>query len=269
MTRIRLVASDLDGTLLAPGAQLSPRTVAALAAADAAGLVVVPATGRSYHTALPRLTPAPGIRYVVCSNGAVVYDRAAGAVVDHTPVDAGALPALLASIRAGLPGATFSWETPGRYGSEVAFLDLPTPAGLTFETVVESLGPPFPVITKMFVGHRALARDELLAVVTPLMVDGLVVSSSGAGWIEVTGAGVDKAAGVARVCARLGIDRSEVLALGDHHNDLALFAWAGRAVAMADGHPLVVAAADEIAPPCAEDGAAVVLERVTGAAVDP
>jgi hydroxymethylpyrimidine pyrophosphatase-like HAD family hydrolase len=269
MTRPRLVASDLDGTLLAPGAQLAPRTVAALAAAAAAVLAVVPATGRSYHTALPRLAPAPGIRFVVCSNGAVVYDRAVDAVVDHTPVAAGALPALLASVRAGLPGAVFSWETPGAFGSEAAFLDLPTPAGISFGTVVGTLGPPYPVVTKLFVGHRDLAQDDLLAAVTPLMVDGLVVSSSGAGFIEVTGAGVDKAAGVARVCERLGVDRSEVVALGDHHNDLALLAWAGWGVAMADGHPLVVAAADEIAPPCAEDGAAVVLERLTGAAADP
>ncbi len=269
MSRARLVASDLDGTLLAPGGQLSPRTVVALAGADAAGLALVAATGRSYHTALPRLAPAPGIRFVVCSNGAVVYDRAVGAVVDHTPVDGAALPGLLASVRAGLPGAVFSWETPGAFGSEAGFLGLPIPAGVTFGTVVGALGPPYPVVTKLFVGHPDLARDDLLAAVTPLMVDGLVVTSSGAGFIEVTGAGVDKAAGVAHVCARLGVDRSEVVALGDHHNDLALLAWAGRAVAMADAHPLVLAGADEITASCAEDGAACVLERLTGAAADP
>lgn len=259
---MRMVACDLDGTLFAPGGRLSPRTLAALAAAEEAGVTVVAATGRSYHTALPRVAPAPGLRYLVCSNGAVRYDRTDDRVVDHHPVEEAALPALLAALRDGLPGAGFGWESPGGFGSERAFLAMRPPADADIEHVLDALGPPFPVVTKLFVGHPRLVRERLLDAVTPLMVDGLVVTCSGAGFVEVTGAGVDKAFGVARLCERLGVDRSEVVAVGDHLNDVALLAWAGHAVAMADGHPAALAAADEVTAACADDGAACVIERV-------
>lgn len=257
-----MVACDLDGTLFAPGGRLSGRTLAALAAAHRAGLHVVAATGRSSHTALPRVAPAVGLRYLVCSNGAVLYDRAAGAVLSHHPVEPAALPALLAAVREGLPGAGFGWESPHGFGAETAFLGMRPPADVPIEHVVDALEPPFPTVTKLFVGHPALVREDLLGAVGPLMVDGLVVTCSGAGFVEVTGAGVDKAFGVARLCARLGVDRSEVAAVGDHLNDVALLRWAGRSVAMADGHPAALAAAAEVTPGCAEDGAALVLERV-------
>jgi hydroxymethylpyrimidine pyrophosphatase-like HAD family hydrolase len=259
---MRLVACDLDGTLLAPGGRLSPRTLAALAAADAAGLTVVAATGRSHYTALPRLAPAAGLRWLVCSNGAVLYDRAEDRVVDRHPVGAGALPALVTAVRDGLPGAGFGWEGPDGFGYETGFLDMGPPADVTAGEVLDALGPPWPAVTKLFVGHRELVREALLDVVRPLMVDGLVVTCSGAGFVEVTGAGVDKAFGVARVCERLGVDRSEVVAIGDHLNDVALLTWAGRSVAMADSHPAALAAAGEVTPGCGDDGAALVIESV-------
>jgi hydroxymethylpyrimidine pyrophosphatase-like HAD family hydrolase len=261
-TPVRLVACDLDGTLFGPGGRPTPRTLAALAAADAAGVAVVPATGRSHYTALPRLAGAAGLRWLVCSNGAILYDRVEDRIVDRHPVGADALPALVAAVRAGLPGAGFGWEGLDGFGYETGFLDMGPPADVTAGEVLDALGPPWPAVTKLFVGHRDVVREDLLALVTPLMVDGLVVTCSGAGFVEVTGAGVDKAFGVARVCERLGIDRGEVLAIGDHLNDVALLRWAGRSVAMADGHPAALAAAAEVTPGCAEDGAALVLERV-------
>jgi hydroxymethylpyrimidine pyrophosphatase-like HAD family hydrolase len=102
--------------------------------------------------------------------------------------------------------------------------------------------------------------------VAPLLCNRLVVSCSGASFVEITGAGVDKAFGVARLCARLGIDRGEVVALGDHLNDVALLRWAGRSVAMGGAHPAALAAAGEVTASCADDGAAAVLESVIAGA---
>jgi hypothetical protein len=102
----------------------------------------------------------------------------------------------------------------------------------------------------------------LLAVLRPLLVDGLVASASSVPFVDIAPPGIDKAFGVARLCERLGIDRSEVAALGDHINDVALLRWAGRSVAMGDAHPEVLAAAAEVTATCEVDGAAVWLEAL-------
>jgi hydroxymethylpyrimidine pyrophosphatase-like HAD family hydrolase len=264
----RLVATDLDGTLLGPDGRLSARTLAALDAASEAGITVVAATGRSFRTALPRVAPSPALRQLVCSNGAVLYDRHAATVVEHHPLAPAAVPAALAAIRVGLAGVRFGWESPSGWAWEAAFvasrpvIDDETDAG----SVVDALGPPFPPVTKLFAGHPELERDDLVAALAPLVTDGLVVSCSGASFVEITGAGVDKAFGVARLCTRLGVDRHEVVAVGDHLNDVALLRWAGRSVAMGGAHPAALAAAGEVTGSCADDGAAAVLESLIAGA---
>jgi Cof subfamily protein (haloacid dehalogenase superfamily) len=260
---IRLVATDLDGTLLGPDGALSARTVAAVRAAHAAGITVVAATGRSHHTALSRVAPAEVVRYLVCSNGASLYDCAAGAVVDSHPIASASLPQLIAVLRRELTDTCFGWEAADGFGWESAFHSIRPDVELHRETVVPRLDAPWPDgVSKLYVGHSELQREHLLDAVTPLLVDGLVATCSGARFIEVTGSGVDKAFGVARLCARLGIGADEVLAIGDHLNDLAMLRWAGRGVVMASAHPAVLAEAVEIAPGNAEDGVATVLESL-------
>ncbi len=259
---IRLVATDLDGTLLGPDGVLSARTVAAVRAAHAAGITVVAATGRSHHTALPRVAPAEVVRYLVCSNGASLYDCAAGLVLDSHPIAPASLPQLIAVLRRELADACFGWEEADGFGWESAFVSIRPDVEQQRETVVPLLDAPWPDVHKLFVAHGELQREHLLDAVTPLLVDGLVATCSGARFVEVTGAGVDKAFGVARLCARLGVGPDEVMAIGDHLNDLAMLRWAGRGVVMASAHPAVLAEAVEIAPSNADDGVACVLESL-------
>jgi hydroxymethylpyrimidine pyrophosphatase-like HAD family hydrolase len=263
-----VVATDLDGTLLGPDGRLSPRTLAALGAAAEAGITVVVATGRSFRTAVPKVAASPALRHLVCSNGAVLYDRATATVVEHHPLAPAAVHAALAALRTGLAGVRFGWESPAGWAWEAAFVDSRPVIDDETDTgsVVATLGPPFPSVTKLFAGHPELVRDDLLAAVAPLVADGLVVSCSGARFVEITGAGVDKAFGVARMCARLGVDRRQVVAIGDHLNDVALLGWAGRSVAMAGGHPAALAAAGEVTGSCADDGAAATLESLIAGA---
>jgi len=263
MSPVRLVATDLDGTLLGPGGELSPRTAAALRAVDAEGIVVVAATGRSYLTATVRLAAADSVRWLVCSNGAVLYDRHAGAVLDRHGIDAAAVPAAVDAIRAGLPEVGFAWESARGLGAEEGFLVMAPSRDGRPDVVVDRFGPPYPDgLTKLMVGHPELARDGLLHAVRPFVVDGLVASASSVPFIEIAAPGIDKAFGVARLCERLGVDRSEVAALGDHINDIALLRWAGRSVAMGDAHPEARAAAREVTAACGEDGAARWLEAL-------
>ena len=123
-SRPRLIASDLDGTLLGADGQLSARTIEALGAADDAGIVVVAATGRSHRTAGPRLEPAPVVRTAVCSNGATVFDTGRATIVRHRTITDEAAAAVLEAVRSAHPEATFGWETAGGFGWEQAFVDL-------------------------------------------------------------------------------------------------------------------------------------------------
>jgi len=87
---------------------------------------------------------------------------------------------------------------------------------------------------------------------------------SGGDAVEVTAAGVNKAAGLAEVAAEHGIDAADVIAFGDYPNDVPMLAWAGPGVAVANAHAEVLAIADEVTASNDEDGVAIVLEQLAG-----
>jgi Cof subfamily protein (haloacid dehalogenase superfamily) len=267
-----LIASDLDGTLLGGDGRLSRRTVAALRAADVAGVTVVAATGRSHRTAGPRLRPAGVIRTAVCSNGASVYDVAGSRIVLHRPIDDTVTDVLLGALREAHPEACFGWETPDGFGWEHRFVEL-APVhvrdslidGRRAHELHGSIDDVAPVgLTKLLVGHPRIHSNDWLDELVPLIPPAARASTSGAAFVEVTGDGVDKASTLALVCAELGIDRSQVLAFGDQSNDVAMLEWAGRSAAPANAHPSAAAAADEVVGHHAEDGVAEVIERLVG-----
>jgi hydroxymethylpyrimidine pyrophosphatase-like HAD family hydrolase len=80
-------------------------------------------------------------------------------------------------------------------------------------------------------------------------------------WLDIAPEGVSKASGLQRVCRDLGVDAADVLAIGDGRNDIEMLQWAGRGVAMGQGPDVVKEAADAVAPPVEEDGAADELRR--------
>jgi hypothetical protein len=90
-------------------------------------------------------------------------------------------------------------------------------------------------------------------------------SSSEDALLEISALGVSKASALAGVCAARGIAPEEVIAFGDMPNDLPMLAWAGRGVAVANAHPEVLAAADEITAANDDCGVAQVLERLLAA----
>jgi HAD superfamily hydrolase (TIGR01484 family) len=105
--------------------------------------------------------------------------------------------------------------------------------------------------------------SEEMARAASAVLDGQVqvTYSSGAGLLEVSAPGVTKATGLAEVAELTGVDAADVAAFGDMPNDVPMLRWAGHGVAMANAHPEVLAAADEITAPNTEDGVALVLER--------
>lgn len=261
--RPRLIATDLDGTLLGPDSWVSPRTASVLRAVHGAGMVVVAVTGRSHHTAVERLAPVGVIRHAVCSNGATRYDLDDDELVACHPIDRGHLRAIVADVASGLPGVGFGLETTSGFVYDHAFLDhLPQLRERGHRPAVLPAGEAGAAVVKVMIGHPEIRHDELLRRARDLMPPEVSASTSGAPFIEVTAAGVDKAFGLAELCGELGVVAHEVLAFGDNLNDLPMLSWAGRSVAMGNAHPSVVATATDRTDDHADDGVAAYLERL-------
>jgi hydroxymethylpyrimidine pyrophosphatase-like HAD family hydrolase len=258
---VRLVASDLDNTLLGVDGVVSERTRRAIEAIDAAGIHVVAATGRSQWTAEPLLAPVAGLDLSVCSNGASLYDlRRRTSLAEH-PIAEDVVDAILTGLAEGFPGCLYGWETSAGLHYEVGFIDHLLTPGRDPSPPLSVGGRPAP-IRKLMIAHEAVQHYALLDALTPLMPPGCLASTSGAPFVEVTGDGVHKAFGVQQVCERLGIGSDAVVAFGDNHNDLAMLQWAGRGIAVANAQPEVLDAADDVTTTNLDDGVAAVLETL-------
>lgn len=265
---IRLIASDLDGTLLAPDGQLSARTRSAVAAAAAAGIAVIAATGRTFRSADHRLRPSPHIRTMVCSNGALVYDLHANRVDRVRPIAGDLLRDAFDYLRSRIPDLVFGWETAGGFGLESHFGIKPGDS----ERDNSLIGGPQTVAdvdeaVKAFIAHPNVEQVELQRLVAPELPAALNGATSGARFIEVTAAGVDKGTTVAALAQEWGFAPDEVLAMGDQMNDESLLRWAGTSVAMGNARPEIKDIADHVTGPCIEDGAAQIIESVVRGAL--
>jgi Cof subfamily protein (haloacid dehalogenase superfamily) len=258
---VRLVASDLDGTLLGPEATVSDRTRAALARVRQAGIVVVLVTGRP-----PRAVRAIAARaglggLAICANGALVYDLDAQKVATSSPLPAPVGARLVGELREALPGVVFASEDERGFQRETAWVHpgLARADDVVHADPLDLVAEP---VAKLLVRHPELRFGELVDRIRALAGDEAVVTWSAVGLAEISAAGVTKAYALDWVCRRQGIAASEVVAFGDMPNDLPMLAWAGHSVAVANAPPEVRAAADEVTASNVEDGVAVVLERL-------
>jgi len=263
MGGLQLIASDLDGTLLQPDGSVSVRTRRALDAAVGQGLDVVLVTGRPprWVRTVPEATGAHSI--VVCANGALLYDVDEHAVIDHAPIKSGLAVELVTHLRQDAPGCTFACEMTFTFGRDRNYpTRMTTPDDTLIGDVAEMVADR--ETTKLIVRDDAIPHDELVRIVQGIVGQRAEVTHSGYGIVEISASGVDKGRGLRVACARHGIDIADVIAFGDMPNDLPMIRLAGHGVAVANAHADVIAVADEVTASNADDGVALVLERVLG-----
>jgi Cof subfamily protein (haloacid dehalogenase superfamily) len=264
MEGVRLVASDLDGTLLRPDETVSDRTRDALAAAKAAGITVVLVSGRPPRSLGP-IAERIGVGGIaICANGAVVWDLDSGTMVDHTPLAADLATRLVHALREAIPGALFAVELEDAFGREAGWSEgraLTSSDALEADALELICGP----VTKLLVRHPAMEFAEVAERARAAVGDDAVVTWAGLRLVEISAAGVTKAFALERLCRRLGVDAAEVVAVGDMPNDLAMLDWAGTGVAVANAQQSVLDIADEVIPSNVDDGVAVLLERIVAA----
>lgn len=258
----KLVASDLDGTLLRSDGTVDDRTRRAVAAAEAAGATVVICTARPARWLKP-FADALGHRgLAICANGAMIWDLHTESAIEASTLPPAIAQELVALLQAEVPGGAWAVERAAGFGHEPAYVSRwPVPDGTTVAAVEALVTQP---AVKLMLRHEHLSADVLLQ--TAREVAGHLAefshSNSHDGLLEISAAGVSKATALARLCEEHQIAGEDVIAFGDMPNDLPMLAWAGHAVAVANAHPDVLAAADEVTASNDDDGVAQVLERL-------
>ncbi|GAA1992204.1 HAD family hydrolase [Kitasatospora viridis] len=259
----RLIATDLDGTLLTPEDTVSQRTRAALATAVAAGAVHIVVTGRSASWARPVLDQIGYRGLAVCSQGAQVYDAGEHRLLTSMTLDRRLAAVALEKLTAELGPLAVAAGQDGLDGAVLATADyrLSNP-DLPVQRVAgtaELLALP---ISKLYVQHPELTDDQLVSAGQQVLGQLVTTVLAGPGIVELLPLGLSKATGLAVAARRLGLTAAETIAFGDMPNDLPMFRWAGYGVAMANAHPDLLAVADEVTASNAADGVAEVLERL-------
>ncbi|MFD8030448.1 HAD-IIB family hydrolase [Streptomyces sp. NPDC059717] len=267
----RLIATDLDGTLLRDDKSVSGRTVAALAAAEEAGIEVFFVTGRPARWMDVVSDHVHGHGLAICGNGAAVVDLHGGPgthrfvkvreLARDNAVDAVRL------LRDAAPGTVYAIEQTYGFYQEPDYPklhmespDLRAPAEELLAR--DAPGTRQPVL-KILAYHPDLDPDAFLTLARLAVGNRAAITrSSPSALLEISGPGVSKASTLALCCAERGISHEEVVAFGDMPNDVEMLSWAGQSYAMGNAHPDVIAAASGRTVANNEDGVAVVIEQI-------
>ena len=261
---MRLIACDLDGTLLDPDGLVTDRSVAALRAARSAGVLVVIASGRPTFMAAPIIERVGDtITHGVMANGSVICTFPDGNVLRSIEFDITRAVDTVHRLRALDPGFGFALATDAGFAHEPGFAELmPTasPGPSSPDALLAAIGAT--VAGKLMVFHRSQSAHALLETLPPMVGNDLGVTHMGADCVEIGPTGVDKAAGLSWLCEHLSIDAADVVAFGDEYNDHEMLRWAGRGVAMGNAPEVTRSFADKVTLTNGEDGLAVVVERL-------
>ena len=266
----RLIATDLDGTLLDAAGRVSARTRAALDAARDAGIVTVPVTARQPIGLRPIAAQAGFADWALCGNGAYGVHLTTGEHLFAEEIPAGVQRELVDALQAIVPELLFASVRDAGEGfvaqeGYAAIADVNDhkrhPESMGGVPLADVLAAPS---LKLVIRHPSMPTSEIFDALQSLGLTGFEATLSGAPFVEVMAQGVTKATGLAQVCTRLGIDSDEVVAFGDALNDLEMLQWAGHGVAVANAIDVVRDAADEVAESHDADGVAQVIERMLG-----
>ncbi len=272
---IRIVMTDLDGTFIRNVFEPIEENVRAMERCKAAGVPVCAVTARNYNCAERVFRRANFTDYVVTNNGSSIQDAKTGENLwENVIPDAWLRAALELCVRLNVPFQVHDSYTALHYGptksDEESYLDRENrlETDPRFHTVVEDAQDIDEILTRMN-GHTQLIRikgdGELPSwFYTELIRCGdftLTSSQPNPGQMEIMAAGSGKRAGAQQLARLLHIPRENVMACGDHYNDVGMIEWAGIGVAMGNAQPRVKQLADYVAPVYTEGGVADAMER--------
>lgn len=261
----KLIACDMDGTILNDDGELTPRTEAALKSAIAAGIKVVSATGRMYPSARPILKQIGITSPCVVYNGAQVRDPITEEILFERALEKELTSSVLSFFHKN------NWYAQVYHDDKLLVEDDSDDRCRYYEMVSRIKAVPLGKGFWAFNGASVkilgieFERDIYETMIKKTFEefsDRLYLAESQGAFLEMVNCDVNKAYSLARVAERLGIAQKDVLAFGDGVNDREMLSWAGVGVAMDNASDRVKACADMTAPDNDSDGVAVVLEKL-------
>lgn len=260
---IRLIAIDLDDTLLGDDLKISERTKEVIGECIARGIAVTISTGRMLRTALPFIQELEIKAPVITYNGALVAEPVSGNILHHSPLPVEcAREVVLAARRRQLPLNV--------YIGEELYVELIT---CDVEAYSRKYNIPLTITDDLLLSLNK-EPTKLLAIGSPgILLDferelreefghGLHITRSKPQYSEIMKAGVSKGQGLAFLSRYLRVPRGEIMAIGDSYNDIEMLEFAGLAVAVANASDHVKGYADFIAPSNQEEGVRWAIEKL-------
>jgi Cof subfamily protein (haloacid dehalogenase superfamily) len=255
--RPKIIALDVDGTMVDWENRMTDTVREAVHAIKDSGVHVVISTGRAIPGVLDaarNLRLDDGI--AVASNGAVVHTYSPVEVVHTVTFDASEA---VRRVLEHIPDALVAVEEVGTgYRISAPFPEWEIDGTVTIQTVDELVAEP---VTRVIIRAPEHDVEEFGRLVHGLGLNEVNYNIGYTAWLDIAPDGVSKASGLEVVCERLGVDRADVLAVGDGMNDYEMLRWAGRGVAMGQGSDELKAVADDVTGTVLEDGLATELRR--------
>ncbi|MBI2864846.1 MAG: HAD family phosphatase [Chloroflexi bacterium] len=261
--KYKLIALDLDGTLIGRDLRLNETTKTAVAAAQSQGIMVTLATGRMFKATLPYARELNLSTPLICYQGALIKHPHTGEELFHRAIP---LPLARKAIKViqGLGRHLNVYVDDELYVAELT----PEAEAYTSHSRVEAhpvgnlldflnVGP-----TKIVVVSQPEATDGVVATLQKELGQDLLVVKSYPMFCEIANLGCGKGQALAHLASHVGVEREETVAIGDNLNDIDMIEWAGLGIAMGHSPPALLAIADMVTGSLAEDGAARAIESL-------
>ncbi len=259
----KLVATDLDGTLVGRDLRISPRARRAVQRVHDAGVHFVMATGRMFRSTLPYARDCDVVTPLITYQGALIRDPRTMEDLWHRTI----APELTSEALEALAEAGLHVNL---YVNDELLVEKITPQSELYSRISQVQ----PRVVASFHDPQLSSPTKLVAIGDPEQIDRwvpllkerfgnrLYVTKSIAPFLEIANAEINKSVALAHLAERLGVKREDVIAFGDGMNDLDMLEWAGCGVAMGNASEALKAVADRVAAPIHEDGVARILEEL-------
>ena len=262
--RPRLIATDLDGTVVPHVGEISARTVNAFRKAHDAGIEIFYVTGRPPRW-MKAIHETFGMGNAICANGAILFDLANQKVIEQWLIPIEIQKMVITRLREAIPSCHFALEYGDNFFREKKYQ-------AKWDSGVDNIGvelieermtePAFKILVRCENGE--MTSDEMLDVAKKEIGDLCTVTHSNPyeSLLEISAQGVSKGETLAKVAQRAGIAQADVVSFGDNPNDFSMLEWAARSWAMSDGHPDCQKYSNYVADAHHEDGVAIIVEQL-------